>query len=175
MPTSTITLFTYYSSAIQAIATIVLVLITAVYVWLTRRISWSMSKQTELQMLPAVDVNMIYDQPSATTYFWFSNFSTIPARVRLELKGLKINQSIEPLRIGPRTLCKHTSGYNFGFPTSDPLKEGTEVTLKVSIKPDLSNFDVECKFEKSYRFHNSNWDETTWGYRDLLPLERTSF
>src|SRR5262249_9665029 len=73
---------------------------------------------TENQILPAVDVNMVFDKEFKQTYFWFWNSSNIPAMVSLTVKTDKREQEINPLRIPPNKLplvhlLKTASHYDF--------------------------------------------------------------
>ena len=43
-------------------------------------------KMAKYQLMPAIDVNMIYEKSVGKTYFWFSNESSLPGLVSLEFK-----------------------------------------------------------------------------------------
>jgi hypothetical protein len=134
-------------------------------------------KMAENQLMPMVDVNMIYDKILKKTYFWFINASSIPA---FALVKYNINNGEKEgivngkeLRISPyhphypqakRTAVAHLDIFN-----GDPPDQ-TKITLNIIITPAFKNYDnIEFKFDKSYRFEKSElqWYENTWGYQDL--------
>jgi len=127
-------------------------------------------KMAEYQIMPAVDVNMVYDSHVKKTYFWFSNASNIPAFVLIRLKTGEQNreQKIGPLRISPNNpayQCKKTAtAFDFICPDN---KEAT-VIINITVTPAFDNNRIEFSFTKSYRFNQSKdrWDETSWGYPD---------
>jgi len=127
----------------------------------------------EYEIFPMVDVNMVYDNQKRKTYFWFSNTSTLPALVSFQIFNKKEKLHDQSLRIPPQRPTRTSIVYDF-----DP-SEGKEVTLRVSIKPALKNFDTKIDFEKSYRFHeypeksdSFRWDETSWGFPDPVWPEK---
>ena len=59
------------------------VLVLGVTLYFLIRYTRATEKMGEGQMLPAVEVNMVYESQLRTTHFWFSNSSNIPALVTL--------------------------------------------------------------------------------------------
>lgn len=117
-------------------------------------------KMVENQMMPSVNVNMVYDKNIRMTRFWFSNGSKFPAMVSVKLgKKDKLNLFIAPSHEQYKEL-RHTAGIN--IPTDDL------VTMNVSVTSALKNTTGKWEFSKSYKFNKTNmeWDETTWGFPD---------
>lgn len=159
--------------------TFVVLIITAIAVGMQAFATNAMAKY---QLMPAVDINMVYRQEEKRTYFWFSNSSNLPAVVSLRLtkRGDDREQlHIQSLRLPPqRKMCtmaivfyeqNHSTKKQNEFNPS----EGEEVTLNVCIKLALENFDTKYNFKKDYRFHEYpdksglyRWDEITWGFPD---------
>ncbi len=128
-------------------------------------------KMVENQMMPAVDVNMIYDNQQKKTYFWFSNASTIPALVSMTLRIKEKEHSIGPLRIAPlhpQIFHFKKTATSFDFLDGDESKE-TEATLSIEVWPAYDNQEVKSSFTKSYKFSTTQkeWNESTWSYPDL--------
>ncbi len=120
-------------------------------------------KMAKYQIIPAIDVNMCYDTSSKKTYFWFSNSSNLPGIVHLKHKKNKEakRDTYTPLRVPPRRSMK-TANADFGFSPS----EGDKITLYVVVTPAMDNSKSGIKFEKSYKFINSQWKETSWNFSD---------
>lgn len=125
----------------------------------------------ENQMMPAVDVNMIYDKQEKKTYFWFLNASAIPALVFMTLKIKNKEHSIGPLRISPH----HPQIFHFKkTATSHDFlggneREETEAILYIEVRPAYNNQEIKSSFTKNYRFSTSQkeWNESTWSFPDL--------
>lgn len=119
-------------------------------------------KMATYQVIPAIDVNMVYEESVRKTYFWFSNESSLPGLVFLERKKNKGNREkvYQPLRIPPRRKMRTATTFDFS-PT-----EGDELILYVLIKPSLDKSNIKFEFEKSYRFSNNKWNETSWSFPD---------
>jgi len=115
------------------------------------------------QLIPAVDVNMIYDRSIKKTYFWFSNNSSLPGIAYLEFKKNKENRKMvyQPLLIPPKRNMKTATTFQFS-----PV-DGDRMVIYILVKPALEKSSFEIKFEKSYKFTKKRWDETSWSYPDL--------
>ena len=133
-------------------------------------------KMAEYQIMPAVDVNMIYEKSIRKTYFWFSNASSIPAFVSIKF-NININDVKKEgktfslrLRIPPNH--PHLHRFMKTATTFDFLKENfsdkTEVILNITVTPAFDDGRNKFNFTKSYRFNNLKlrWDEASWGYPD---------
>lgn len=142
---------------------VISITVLVVTIYFLFRYTRATEKMAEYQIIPAIDVNMIYDQTFEKTYFWFSNESNLPGFVCLEFKKNKENRKkvYPPLRISPKEKGKKTATtFNFS-PT-----EGDELILYVLIKPCLDKSNIKFEFEKSYRFSNNKWNETSWSFPD---------
>lgn len=130
--------------------------------------AFATNKMAQYQLMPSVDVNMVYHNPSKKTYFWFANPSNMPALVSLRLTNKGNNKEKlheQHFRISPQRKMCTSIVYEF-----NPSKD-KEVDLDVIIKCDLRNFDTKVEFRKSYRFFEFQpnlyqWAETTWGDAD---------
>ncbi len=129
-------------------------------------------KAAEYQIMPAVDVNMIYDNNIKKTYFWFSNASNIPAFVLIKLKTAQTNQeqNIGPLRISPNNppyQVRKTATF-FDFLPKNSIDREIKIVLNVTVASALNDNQIKFNFTKSYKFNKteSRWDETSWGYPD---------
>ena len=70
-------------NATAAIAQVFSALLVGIsLIWIAKNTKTT-EKMVENQMMPAVDVNMIYDKQEKKTYFWLLNPSTIPALVSM--------------------------------------------------------------------------------------------
>ncbi len=126
-------------------------------------------KMAENQIMPAVDVNMVYDKTVNKTYFWFLNAAKIPALVSIKLKigGSEKGTEILKLRIPP-----YHPHYRFfkKTATSFDFLEGKNkgITLNIIVTPAFNKDYGKVEFTKSYKFDatESRWNETTWGYPD---------
>ncbi|TSC91226.1 MAG: hypothetical protein CEN90_608 [Parcubacteria group bacterium Licking1014_17] len=155
-------------------ATVASVIVLAVTLNWLKKYTRATERMVENQMLPAVDVNMIFDKNNNNTYFWFSNASNIPAlvswraTVNRKNQGEKIYQ--DTYRIAPNNLphYKRTAS-SFNFLEDDPpaLAEAT-LKLDLSIVPAIDKAPGQITFTKSYVFNRGQfrWDETTWGWPD---------
>lgn len=159
------------------------------YTYETQRMGEQITKQTkatekmaEYQLMPAVDVNMVYENREKRTYFWFSNLSKLPAIASFEL--IKKNDEecqlhTQSLRISPQQkMCtmaiafyesNHSTKEKHEFKPS----EGDMVTLNICIKLAFEKSNIEYTFKKDYKFHeypsgskSYRWDENSWGYPD---------
>ena len=123
-------------------------------------------KMTEYQLMPSVDVNMVYEKQVGRTYFWFSNTSNIPAIVSFgvsEEKDKKLKQiHNQSLYMPPQQKRRTSIVYNFN------LSAEKKLILDVNIKSAYKNLNTEIEFTKSYRFHPDlhRWDEISWGCPD---------
>lgn len=124
-------------------------------------------KMAEYQILPAVDVNMIYDSNVKKTYFWFSNPSKMPARVliEVEIESITHKTKVGPLRISPNNAGIKTAT---SFVFKSPGRTDSDVILNITVTPAINDSKLKIRFTKSYRFNQeqSRWDETSWGYPD---------
>lgn len=120
-------------------------------------------KMAENQIMPAVDVNMCYNQGSKKTYFWFSNTSNLPGMVHLKHRKNDevVKETHTPLRVPPNESMK-TADSDFGFSPS----EGDKITLYVVVTPAMDDSKAKVKFEKSYHFKDNQWHESTWNFPD---------
>lgn len=120
-------------------------------------------KMAENQIMPAIDVNMCYNQGSKKTYFWFSNASNLPGIVYLRHKknDEAIKDTYTPLRMSPKNSMR-TADNDFGLSPS----EGDKITLCVNVAPAIDDSKIKVKFEKSYYFKKNQWHESTWDFPD---------
>ncbi len=143
-----------------------ILLVTAVVIGIQ---AYANKKLAEYQIMPAVDVNMIYDKGVGKTYFWFLNSSNIPAIVEWKLKwskhGKKFSGDKRRFYIAPKVQMATSTVYD-DWQTSPP--HGINVTLIAVIKPAYEDTRAKFKLVKSYRFHDKEfrWDEDTWGFPD---------
>lgn len=143
------------------------VLLAITLFWLIRY-TRATEKLAEYQMMPAVDVNMIFDSGIKRTFFWFSNASNIPGFVSIKVLINK-DKKLEfgPYRISPN----NPPNYKKTSTTLDFLeeKDQADITLNITVKPAFDKSRIKSQFTKSYRFNKdqSRWDETSWGYPDL--------
>lgn len=138
------------------------IVILSVTAYIIAMQSLATKKLAEYQVVPAIDVNMVYSLDEHRTYFWFSNESTLPGIVYLEFKknNEKKKEVYSSLRIPPKRKMKTATTFDFS-PT-----EGDTLILYVSIKPALNKSDIGFKFEKSYKFNKNIWNESSWSYPD---------
>lgn len=124
-------------------------------------------KMAKYQLMPAVDVNMVYEKSIGKTYFWFSNASNIVAFISINIKTNNENKEsqIAPLRIPPNQLRKTATTFDF---LKESFSDKTEVILNITAIPAFDNNRIKFHFVKSYRFNQSKfrWDESSWGYPD---------
>lgn len=150
------------------------VVVLATTVFFLIRYTRATEKLAEYQVMPAVEVNMIYDKNQKKTYFWFSNASNIPAfiTIKAEVKrgNKKKEQQIGPLRIPPSNphyyeFRKTATAFEF---LEENSTDQTEITLGITVSPAFKKNKIKFNFIKSYRFNSSEsqWDETSWGYPD---------
>lgn len=158
-------------NAIASIAQVFSAILVGVsLIWIAKNTKTT-EKMVENQMMPAVDVNMIYDKQEKKTYFWFLNASTIPALVSMTLKIKDKEHSIGPLRISPQ----HPQIFHFKkTATSHDFLDGnenedTEAILNIEVRPAYNNQEIKSSFTKNYRFSTTQkeWNESTWSFPDL--------
>lgn len=137
------------------------VVLTITLFWLIRY-TRATEKMAEYQLMPTVDVNMIYEKSVGKTYFWFLNASNLPGIVYLEFQKNKEGRKMvyQPLRIPPKRSMRTAMTFEFS-PT-----EGDKMIIYVSVKPALEKSNFEIKFEKSYTFTQNQWDENSWSLPD---------
>ena len=128
----------------------------------TKRQAEATERMVEHQLMPAIDVNMIYDNNVKKTYFWFSNDSKLPGMVHLEFQKNKEERKevYKPLRIPPKRSMKTATTFEFS-----PI-EGDEMIIYVLVKLALTKSNFETKFEKSYTFTQNQWNENSWSFPD---------
>ncbi len=145
---------------------------TLLFVCIQTKISEKIAAQ---QMIPAVEMNMIYDSDPRIkkTYLWFQNYSNVPAHVLMKIKFTCQKEifPIGPYRIPPQTKDKPTA--STFFDKSEAIldeyhKEGVRAIISVQVKPDIDNAPADAKvyFKKRYKFHDNKWDEEMWGWPD---------
>jgi len=156
--------YTFWISLINIVVLIITLL------WLVRY-THATEKMADYQLMPAVDVNMIYEKSIGKTYFWFLNASSMPAFVSIEFNiNEKSKGKIAPLRIPPYhpnyPQLKRTD-ISFDFLNGN-LIDGTNLILNIIITPAFNDNKIKIKFTKSYRFNKSKfqWDETSWSCPD---------
>ncbi len=120
-------------------------------------------KIAEYQLMPAVDVNMVYDKTVRKTYFWFSNHSAFAGFVYLEFKknNDERKELYTPLRIAPKEGAKKTAT-TFDF----SQREKDTLVLYISVRSALKKANFNFEFEKSYRFQDNQWIESSWAFPD---------
>ena len=157
----------YFCSLIE-LNDLLSIAVLSVTAWIIGMQSSATEKMAEYQILPAIDVNMVYDPQHKKTYFWFANYSDVAGFVHLKHRknGGKKSEIYHPLRINPREPGKKTAT-TFDF----SQKEGDELKLYVTITPSINKSRTRFRFEKSYRFSDNRWNETSWSYPDPpLPM-----
>ena len=124
--------------------------------------SFATEKMAMYQVIPAIDVNMVYDNNKRKTYFWFSNESNLPGFVYLRYKKNEERKKkvYHSLRVPPKRRMKTATSFEF-LP-----KDKDEMIIYVLIKPSIDKSSNKFEFKKSYKFNNNRWDETSWGYPD---------
>jgi len=139
------------------------------YTYETQKQARATEKMAEYQMMPQVDVNMIYQKDHKKTYFWFCNHSNIPAIVELKLKTgrKKHNVNERNFYLSPKEPGRRTD-IVYDYWKESPPPHGTEADLLIVVRPAFEGFNAKVKFCKTYKFHGTElrWDETTWGYPD---------
>lgn len=154
--------FSYFLFSIELrdfLSTTVL-LITA---WAIGMQSFATEKIARHQIIPVIDVNMVYDKNVEKTYFWFLNGSNLPGYVFLECKKNKEKRKpvYHPLYISPKKIIKTANTFDFS-----PIP-GDNLMLYISITPSLDKPNIKFKFEKKYRFSDeNNWNEASWSFPD---------
>lgn len=145
----------FWLSAVSIVALVVTLIFLIRYTRATENM-------TKYQLIPAIDVNMIYQENIGKTYFWFSNDSNLPGVVYLESRKNKEERRevYKPLRIPPKRSMKTATTFEF-FP-----KNGDEMIIYISVKPALEKANFEIKFEKSYIFVGNQWNEKSWSFPD---------
>ena len=117
------------------------VVVLAITLFFLIRYTRATEKIAQYQIMPAVDVNMIYDTNIKKTYFWFLNASSIPAFVTMKIDiksdGKHKEQKLGPLRISPYhphyPQFKKTAT-SFDFLEGD-LSRNTEIVLNITVTP----------------------------------------
>jgi len=138
----------------------------------SKRQAEATEKMAEYQLMPTVDVNMIYEKSLRKTYFWFSNASSIPAFVLIKFN---INKTEKEGKIGPLRIAPYHPHYpqikktatSFDFLEENSADE-INVVLNITVTPALNDGPIKFNFTKSYRFDKSElrWNETSWSYPD---------
>ncbi|HVY36164.1 MAG TPA: hypothetical protein VG982_02735 [Candidatus Paceibacterota bacterium] len=135
-------------------------IVLSLTLWWLIKYTRATQQMVENQMMPSVNVNMIYDKNINKTRFWFSNGSKFPAMVSVKL-GLKemLNLFISPSHEQYKEI-RHTAGIDISV---DEIQ-----TMNVAITSALKNTSGKWEFSKSYRFNKNKmeWDEITWGFPD---------
>lgn len=158
-----------WNTIVQLFSTL---LVAISLIWVAKNTK-ATEKMVENQMLPAVDVNMIYDRQEKKTYFWFLNPSTIPALVSMTLKIKDKNKKhfVDPLRIPPHhpqilNFTRTAASYDFLEGSED---EEVEAILDIEVRPACNNREIKSSFTKNYRFSTAQkeWNESTWSFPDL--------
>ncbi len=155
--------YSFGLSVVSIMALVVTLIFLIKYTCATKKMAHATESMAKYQLIPAVDVNMIYDKNTKKTYFWFSNDSNLPGIVYLEFKKNKEDRKMvyQPLRIPPKRKMKTATTFDEFSPT-----EGDEIVIYVSVKPALEISNIEFKFEKSYTFTQNQWNENSWSYPD---------
>ena len=139
------------------------------YTYETQKQARATEKMAEYQIMPQVDVNMVYSKDHKKTYFWFCNYSTIPAIVELQLKTERKRHNINERNfyLSPKEPGRRTD-ITYDFWKQSPPPHGTEAELLITTRPAFDDFSAKLSFSKTYKFHGTRmrWDETTWGYPD---------
>jgi len=148
------------------------VVVLAITLFWLIRYTRATEKMAEYQVMPAIDVNMIYEKNVGKTYFWFSNASNIPALVLIKLQIGNTNEEhkIGPLRIppdNPHYYQFRKTATSFDFLGEYPVDK-VKAVLNVTVTPAFDDGRINFNFTKSYKFNKteSRWDETSWGYPD---------
>jgi len=155
---------TFFSVVVSAVTLVVLFFTLR---W-ARRYALSTEILTRYQIMPSIDVKMIYNQTAKKTYFWFSNDSKLPGWINVKYKrnGDEVKNALD-LRIPPDEKGIKTADSFFWNAQNDE-----KITLYASIRPAFKKLGLESKteFEKSYRFNGqrNTWDDASWGY----PVDR---
>jgi hypothetical protein len=137
------------------------IIVLSLTLWFIGWQSFTTEKIGIYQIIPTIDVNMVYDKVVGKTYFWFSNSSKLPGFVYLERKKNNENKVRVhcPLRIPPERTMR-TDTFDFSPHERDKL------IIYVSIGPALEKSDIKFDFEKSYTFKNNEWLEKSWSIPD---------
>jgi len=156
------------------------VVVLAITLFYLLRYTHATEKIAKHQLMPAVDVNMVYDKSIGKTYFWFLNASSIPAFVlikyninknKVEKKG-EIGLRISPYHPHYPQFKKTATSFDF---LERDFSHETEVVLNITVTPAFDKNRIKFNFTKSYRFNKSKsrWDETSWGYPDpSFPISK---
>ncbi|TSA45735.1 hypothetical protein D4R51_01345 [bacterium] len=140
-----------------------------------------------LQIMPAIEIFLIYDYVNNGSSIAFYNLSLIPGVITFDLfirqnentKEIKYRSGIR-YRIPPQgVLITESAFLEVGdLPKNIELKKDLEVRITALIIPDLDdiNPDVKRTYGKSYRFmdghhntlNNKRWDEKSIGFPDVL-------
>lgn len=146
------------------------VIILSFTAWVVSMQSFATEKMAKYQVVPAIDVKMIYAQTSnpKNTYFWFSNESNLPGWIYLKYEkngNGTIERVYERLRIAAKSKMKTSDSF------FENLKENDEIKLYVTIEPAFEEdvdekLDKKINFKKSYKFYRNQWNETSWSLPD---------
>ena len=154
--------YSFWLPAISAIALFVTLYFLIKYTRATEKMASVTEVMAKYQLIPAIDVNMVYDKSVGRTYFWFSNASNLPGMIHLESsKNKKAEEEVyKPLRIPPKRNIRTAITFDFS-----PL-EKDEFILYASVKPAIDKTNLEITFEKAYTFTENQWKEKSWGIPD---------
>ncbi len=154
--------YSFWLSTVGIVALVVTLIFLIKYTHATKKMAHATECMAKYQLIPAVDVNMIYEKSIKKTYFWFSNDSSLPGIVYLEFQKNEEGRKMlyQPLRIPPKRNMKTATTFEFS-PT-----EGDKIVIYVLVKPALEKSNIKFKFEKSYIFSQDQWNETSWHFPD---------
>jgi len=154
--------YSFWLSVVSIVTLVVTLIFLIKYTYATKKMAHATESMAKHQLIPAVDVNMVYDKNEKKTYFWFSNDSNLPGIVYLEFKKNKENRKMvyQPLRIPPKRKMKTATKFEFS-----PI-ERDKIVIYISVKPTLEKSNIKFEFEKSYTFIQNQWNENSWSYPD---------
>ncbi len=167
---------------ISAIASVVLLIAIFIQSKAIKEQAEATKKMAEYQIMPFVDVKMIYIESDKKTYFGFFNPSDILALVTIDVSFYDKNESIiwkHPsftYQIEPKIQKNTTNTFFDDKINSDIYKEGVKAKLSIIIKPDIENIpsDVKVIIFRSYNFHydpithTNKWVQKKWGDSDYI-------
>lgn len=154
--------YSFWLSLGSTAALVVTLIVLIKYTCATKKMADATESMAKYQLIPAVDVNMIFDRNIKKTYFWFSNDSSLPGIVYLEFKKNKEDRKkvYQPLRIPPKSKMKTATTFEFSPTASD------KIVIYILVKPALEKSNIKFEFEKSYTFIQNQWNENSWNYPD---------
>jgi hypothetical protein len=158
-----------------------------VYTYETQKQAKASEKMAEYQVMPSVEMFLIYNKNNGGSCFAFYNLSSTPGIITFDLslkqdssgRGSKYGGNIS-YRIPPQGFLITASTFltEKDLPKKMEIKKDFVVKVRATIVPDLNNVgpDIKRTYEKTYKLMDSShdtlsdkrWDEESIGFPDIL-------